>query len=246
MLWKLILGFPKAMQNLHILRQKALRTAIGVLQTAKDPNHALIHGLPMIEIINQSSLGEIARARQLESPKLRELARMRYFRSWPDSNGFRSMPKGSLGNCFQIRNDRLGLQPLPLSAPDAHLSDGEYIQARRLGTHDLLHLILGTPITPAGEAAGAAYYSVAMNEFGSAAFLSAWIFHALENKSAKPDIWDGIMFGLEVAKAVSDEIIAARWEEDWEKPLDEWRKTLMLNEVLRKSPFQEEMNAFNQ
>ncbi len=234
------------MQDLHTLRHDALRTAIGVLQTARDPDHALIHGLPMIETINHSPLGEIARARQLESTKLRDLARERYFRPWPDSKTFRSMPHGSLGSCFQRRNDRLGLPLLQPSPPGSQLSDGEYIQARRLGTHDLLHLILGTPITPAGEAAGATYYSVTMNEFGSAAFLIAWIFHALENKSAKPDVWDGIMFGLEVAKEVGDDIIAARWEEDWEKPLDEWRELLQLKEVLRKSPFQEELDPTEQ
>jgi ubiquinone biosynthesis protein COQ4 len=232
-----------AMHQLHTLRHDALRTAIGVLQTARDPDHALTHGLPMLAAINQSPLGDLTRARQLESPSLRKLAKERYFRPWPDPDTFRSMPEGSLGRCFQRRLDHLGLHQLPVSPPESTTSDGAYLQARRLWTHDLLHLILGIPITPAGEAAGAAYYCATMYEFGSAAFLSAWIFHAMENTNEKPDVWDGIRFGLEVAKTIGNEILAARWEDDWEKSLEAWRDTLLLNDVLSKSPFQEELGS---
>ena len=223
------------------LRRQALRSAVALLETARDPATVVVKGLPVMEILNSSPLGEITRGRLLQDPSLVALAAERYQGEWPEPERLRTMPPGSLGRLYQERFDRLGLHGLPPLACSGEADDGTYLQQRRLTTHDVHHTVFATPVTVAGEAAGAAYYAAALNEFGPGAILSAWMFHAMEYPDESVLIWKGVRFGLEIAEQVGTSLLAMRWEEGWEEPIATWRDRLGLSELLRTTPFPEEL-----
>ena len=223
------------------LRHRALRTAVGVLETARDPAHTLTHALPMLDVLGNSPLGELGRAQLLQDPELRDLAEEQYWGPWPASEELRQLPSGSLGRLHQERFDRLGLHPVP--PPDTSRMDGPgaYLQLRLRATHDLHHAVLAIPSDVVGEASGSAYYASALRQPGSTAVLTAWMFHGYLVPEEDPLIWDGIRFGLEVARRLGPRLLAMRWEEGWATPIAAWRERLGLEELLRHSPFPGEL-----
>lgn len=183
----------------HLPRQ-ALRSAVALLETVRDPATVVVKGLPVMEIFNNSPLGEITCGRFLQDPSLVALAAERYPGEWPEPERLRTMPPGILGRLYQERFDRLGLHGLPALACTGEADDGTYLHQRRLTTHDVHDTVFAIPVTVAGEAAGAAYYASALNEFGPGAILSAWMFHAMEYPDESALIWKGVRFGLDIAE----------------------------------------------
>ncbi len=296
------------------LRRQALNSAVSVLEMARDPASVLAHIFPVYEAINTSPLGEITRQRLLEDPQLRSLAAERYQGPWPSEEAMAAMPAGSLGQIYQRRFERLGLHQLELPQVSGMESDGDYLQRRRLLTHDIHHTVLASGVSPAkreeamaamhagslgqiyqrrssaglhqlelpqvsgmesdgdycsgagcspmtsttpcwpsvrsrealpvsvaGEAAGAAYFSSALNEFGPAVVLTAWMFHAMETPAERDLIWVGIRFGLELAECLGPRLLAMRWEQGWQEPIALWRERLGVTQLLARTPFPEEL-----
>ncbi|CAK6696081.1 Coq4 family protein [Synechococcus sp. CBW1107] len=227
------------------LRRHALQSAVALLETARNPASVVVHALPVLKMVDESALGKITRSCLLEDPELRELAAVRYQREWPDPVEMRAMPEGSLGRLHQDRFDRLGLHALPPLEINDGLDDGAYLQKRRLATHDIHHTVFALPISVAGEAAGASYYAAALNEFGSGAILSAWMFHAMENPQESRLIWEGVRFGLDLAAQVGKRLLAMRWEEGWSEPITVWRDRLGITDLLHSTPFPEELERLS-
>jgi ubiquinone biosynthesis protein COQ4 len=223
------------------LRHRALRTAVGVLETARDPAHTLTHALPMLDGLVNSSLGEQGRERLLQDPELQALGEEQYWGPWPSAEELRRLPPGSLGRLHQERFDRLGLHTVP--APDtAHLDGpGAYLQRRLRATHDLHHVVLAIPSDVAGEASGSAYYASALRQPGSIAVLTAWMVHSYLAPEEETQIWDGIRFGLELSRALGPRLLAMRWEEGWAEPIATWRERIGLTELLSRTPFPGEL-----
>jgi ubiquinone biosynthesis protein Coq4 len=222
------------------LRRRTLRAAIALLETAHDPEHVFPHAVPLLDALGNSALGVLGRAQLLEDPALRALAGEQYWGPWPSAQELRALPNGSLGQLYQARFDRLGLQAPP--PPDTSGMDGPgaYLQQRLRFTHDLHHTVLAIPVDVPGEAAGSAYYASALRQPASAAVLTAWIFHGFEDPEENERLWNGIRFGLEVAR-LGPTLLASRWEEGWDTPISVWRERLGLTDLLQQSPFQEEL-----
>mgnify|MGYP001807037775 CR=1 FL=1 len=223
------------------LRREALRTAVGVLETARDPEHTLTHALPMLDLLTNSPLGERGREQLLANDALRALAEERYWGPWPSAEELGRMPVGSLGRLHQERFERLGLHAVP--PPDSSRMDGPgaYLQLRLRATHDLHHVVLAIPSDVAGEASGSAYYASALRQPGSIAVLTAWMVHGYLAPEEDSRIWDGIRFGLEVARRLGPRLLAMRWEEGWTTPIATWRERLGLDALLQATPFPEEL-----
>lgn len=223
------------------LRRRTLRAAVGLLETAHDPEHVFPHAVPLLDALGNSPLGEMGRDQLLQDPALRQLAHDQYWGPWTSAEAFRALPAGSLGRLYQARFDRLGLHAVP--PPDTSRMDGPgaYLQQRLRATHDIHHTILAIPVDVPGEAAGSAYYASALRQPQSAAVLTAWIFHAFQDPLENERLWDGVRFGLEVAR-LGPTLLASRWEEGWDTPISIWRERLGLTDLLLQSPFQEELS----
>lgn len=229
------------------LRQDAFKLAVSILQTAKDPEHLLKHN-KYFEITLKSDLHKKYFKKLLKHPQIQPLVEERYAVPWPTLDDMSAMPKGSLGFCMQKRFNQLAIDPLPAmnqsrekilkSSPDE-----EYLDSRQAITHDIYHLVLGLPITAAGEAAFAAYFMISNQEPALVAGLAMWMTHSFINPTESRIIWEGINFGIQLGLA-GVFLQGCRWEEGWERSLEEWRAELGLLPLLNDSPFQDELHRY--
>jgi len=224
------------------LRRDALRAALSLLETARDPRRA-DRMYALLDVVTATPLMDACFARQAERSDLKELVISRYSAPWPDPDAMRSLRPDSLGACLQRRSDALGLPALrPPAVPEG--SDATYLMHRLRITHDIHHLILGLPTTVAGEAAAAAYYAAALQSPSATAVLTAWMTHGLMAPDEHGSIWKGIRFATELALDWSSCLLAWRWEDAWDRPLQDWRTLVGLDPLLKRSPFQEELGRW--
>ena len=113
------------------------------------------------------------------------------------------------------------------------------------GTHDIHHLVLGVDTSVAGEAAATAYYAVSQQMPGIIVPLATYMTHSFIKPDEHRQIWAGISFGIQVGLA-GVFLEGCRWEEGWERPLEEWRSELSLSRFLETSPFQDEIHRWEE
>ena len=95
--------------------------------------------------------------------------------------------------------------------------------------HDLHHLVLGLPISVAGEAADSAYSSITKKMPLHVGLLATWLTHGLIEPEEHRMLWEGICFGARIGL---------------DGPLEEWRAELGLLPLLEHSPFQDEVHRW--
>ncbi len=229
------------------LKEDALKLAVSILQSAKDPEHIFKHskyfGTTFKWALNKKSLEKF-----LVHPRFQPLVEERYEMPWPSFDEMSEMPIGSLGFCFQKRMHHLGVDILPKVNKNMEkmvkTSDKEEYMLRRIrGTHDIHHLVLGVDTSVAGEAAASAYYAVSQQMPGVIAPLATYMTHSFIKPDEHSQIWAGMSFGTQVGLA-GVFLEGCRWEEGWERPLQDWRAELGLLPLLEQSPFQDEVHRW--
>ena len=231
------------------LREDALKLAVSILQSAKDPEHITKHskyfGTAFKWDLNKESVETF-----LAHPRFQSLVEERYEVPWPSFDEMSAMPMGSLGFCFQKRMHHLGVDILPTVNKNVDkivkTSDKEEYMLRRIRrTHDIHHLVLGVDTSVAGEAAATAYYAVSQQMPGIIVPLATYMTHSFIESDEHRQIWAGISFGIQVGLA-GVFLEGCRWEEGWERPLEEWRSELGLSRFLETSPFQDEIHRWEE
>lgn len=225
------------------LRKDALKMAVSILQSAKDPDQIFKHG-KYLGIPNNSELQRQCTKRLLAHPMLQALIAERYASPWPSLDDMSAMPTGSLGFCMHERLIRLGIKELPV-APPASDSEEDYLLHRIAMCHDIHHVVLGVPISVAGEAAASAYYAYTRQGTVFIGILATWMTRGLIAPEEHRIIWEAISFGAKVGLE-GPFLDACRWEDGWERPLEEWRAELGLLPLLKNSPFPNEVHRWEQ
>jgi ubiquinone biosynthesis protein Coq4 len=224
------------------LRKDAMKMAVSILQSAKDPNNLhKTHGKYLV-VPDHYDLKRQAENRLLAHPLLQPLIAERFAAPWPSLDAMSDMPIGSLGFCVHARVKGLGIKELEFPPPSSD-SDEDYLNNRIAITHDIHHVILGVPITVAGEAATHAYYGCTREDPFYIGTLAMWMTHGLMAPEQHRIIWEAISFGSRVGLE-GPFLDACRWEEGWERPLEEWRSELGLLPLLENSPFQDEIHRW--
>ena len=224
------------------LRNDAMKMAVSILQSAKDPNNLhKTHG-KYLSVPDHYDLKRQADNKLLANPLLQSLIDERFAATWPSLDAMSKMPKGSLGFCLQARTKGLGIEELEFPPPSSDSAE-DYLNHRIAITHDIHHVILGVPITVAGEAATHAYYSCTRKDPFYIGTLAMWLTHGLMAPEEHRIIWEAISFGSRVGLG-GPFLDACRWEEGWERPLAEWRHELGLTSLLENSPFQDEIHRW--
>ena len=98
------------------LKEDALKLAVSILQSAKDPDHLLKH-VKYLSITNKSDLQQQGIKQLLAHPQIQPLIEERYAIPWPSLDEMSAMPKGSLGCCMQQRQRYLGVDQLQIPSP---------------------------------------------------------------------------------------------------------------------------------
>jgi ubiquinone biosynthesis protein COQ4 len=165
-----------------------------------------------------------ARSRLQADPAIAPLIAERYWGPWPD-----------------LADQGLDPLPPPLLTKDAD-AEATYLQRRIRHTHDVWHAIAGCPTTLAGEAAMNGLTTEQLRWPGSALLIAADLIHRVHDDldSEGPtgvDVGRAIAYGLELGASTSAPLLAQRWEEGWERPLEDWREQLGVRELVGRNPF---------
>jgi ubiquinone biosynthesis protein COQ4 len=153
-----------------------------------------------------------------------------------------ALPADSLGHRYAAWMRAGGLDmPPPSTLPPELATADAWIHQRTRQTHDLWHVVLGCPGTPAGEGAVLGLMMMQLNWPGAALLVSAALMHrSLCGPAAgDADIGLAVAFGLQLAPVCAP-LLAQRWEEGWHRPLAAWQQDLGIATMLESSPFRRE------
>ena len=173
-------------------------------------------------------------------PKVQGLLDNRPSPIWPDLEQMAAMPKGSLGWCVHRRLQKSGISFFVNQSqlPESQNTE-EFVLTRAVRLQEIHHTILGLPITVAGEAAATAFYASTGSLPYDIGVLSSWMLRGAYEPSERRLIWDAIDFGIAVGQKVP-ELFSPRWEDGWEKSINDWQDELGITELLEASPFKDE------
>ena len=153
------------------------------------------------------------------------------------------MPVGSLGHVYGRFMTSQGLSQLPApQLPNAMGADDAFLQMRIRHTHDVRHVIAGLPMTLAGEASANGLTTEQLRWPGSALLIATDLIHRVSDADADADGEGAVDVGLAIAYGrnlggKAQPLLAQRWEQGWQTPLNHWRDRLGIRSLLHASPF---------
>jgi hypothetical protein len=113
------------------LRKDAMKMAVSILQSAKDPNNLhKTHGKYLV-VPDHYDLKRQADKRLLAHPLLQPLIAERFADPWPSLDAMSDMPSGSLGFCVYARVKGLGIKELEFPPPSSDSAE-DYLNNRVL------------------------------------------------------------------------------------------------------------------
>ena len=214
------------------------RLAVDLAALCSNPND-LDHAFDLLNATYSTDVAQAARDRLKADPSIQALVKDQYWGHWPTAKELVDMPAGSLGYVYGLFLTSQGLSELPAPELSKEMaSDDAYLQLRIRYTHDLWHVIAGLPITMAGEAAANGLTTEQLRWPGSALLIAADLVHRVSDADevTAVDVGVAIAYGLNLG-ATAQPLLAQRWEEGWETPLQTWRDALGIRALLRQSPF---------
>lgn len=214
------------------------RLAVDLAALCSNPND-LDHAFDLLNATYSTDVAQAARDRLKADPSIQALVKDQYWGHWPTAKELVDMPAGSLGHVYGLFLTSQGLSELPAPELSKEMaSDDAYLQLRIRYTHDLWHVIAGLPITMAGEAAANGLTTEQLRWPGSALLIAADLVHRVSDADevTAVDVGVAIAYGLNLG-ATAQPLLAQRWEEGWETPLQTWRDALGIRALLRQSPF---------
>jgi len=171
----------------------------------------------------------------LEDPKVRELCRERYTGHPYTPDELVKYPPGSLGHEFgkamiaedfdpEFYRDYYGEEPYVFK------TDEEYLRFRVRQTHDIVHVLTGFSLTEIpGELGMQAFHAVQTRRPFSIALVGFGFLRIVLRPVDLPETLHQIAKGLAMGFAARS-LVGERFEDDWAKPVEQWRKELGLVE----------------
>jgi ubiquinone biosynthesis protein COQ4 len=170
-------------------------------------------------------------ARLKADPAMAQMITERYMGPDVDLDQLLQMPPGSLGYTYAKIMKSLNYNP-EFYRPTEIKTDADYVVMRMRKTHDIHHIITG--FTPkAAETGGGELGVIAVNvaQMGYPSFTVLLLTALVLAWRKRPDLFDGVLkqfvMGLQMGWD-SKLLLAQKWEEGWDKPLDQWRSELHL------------------
>jgi ubiquinone biosynthesis protein COQ4 len=190
--------------------------------------------LELVEALTEALLHtpsyELAAQQLRRDPGCAALIDARWIPEPHDLPQLAALPEGSLGQAYAAAVTRLGYDPNLHAGMEAS-SEALYVELRLSQTHDLWHLLTGFDSSLAGEI-GLQAFHLGQFPYPLAALLiaEALISTTLTDPGQLPALVEALHTGLAVGRRTRP-LFAQRWEEGWEKPLEQWRRELNLTPV---------------
>jgi ubiquinone biosynthesis protein COQ4 len=158
-------------------------------------------------------------------PEVAQLIQERYIAPYPDMEALIQYPQDSLGYAYAAYIQKSGFDPgfyRTLKVED----DISYVLFRSRQTHDIWHIVTGFKTDGIGEIALKAFELAQTRRNLSVFLVGAGLLGALAmSPEALPDLLNQITSGYQMGVKAKP-LFAQKWEENWEKPLSEWRSEL--------------------
>ncbi|MBM0745093.1 pyrroloquinoline quinone biosynthesis protein (plasmid) [Phormidium sp. CLA17] len=168
-------------------------------------------------------------------PEARAMMDDRYMGSAIDLEALSKLPKGTLGHTYATVMKTLGYDPNFFRQREIE-TDDDWVVVRLRKTHDLTHLITG--FGPAGGELGVLSINAVQIGYPASVVLQvASIGLALKRQPEKLSyVTQQAARGMGMALEIKP-LIAQRWEEGWDKPLQQWREELNITDPVIDEPY---------
>ena len=156
-----------------------------------------------------------------------ELMDGRYPPLEPPIAQLQTLPAGTLGREYARLILQLGYDP-EFFRPRPIESDGQWLTQRIATTNDIHHVISGFGTERAGETG---VLAITAAQIGFPAYVLLTSASQLANFRLKLEEFEGISRAAAHGSAIARQaqcLAIARWEEGWEKPIQQWRQELGL------------------
>ena len=165
-----------------------------------------------------------------------ELMDGRYPPLEPPIAQLQTLPAGTLGREYARLILQLGYDP-EFFRPRPIESDGQWLTQRIATTHDIHHVISGFGTERAGETG---VLAITAAQIGFPAYVLLTSASQLANFRLKLEEFEGISRAAAHGSAMARQaqcLAIARWEEGWEKPIQQWRHELGLVDPADHEPY---------
>ena len=181
------------------------------------------------EVLRKTELSDISCEHLRSQPEVAQLIDERYQAPIPSIADLLSYPENSLAYAFGSHLKANNFE-LEFYRQREFQDDISYITLRRSRTHDIHHIITGFNTDLAGEVGLQAFELAQMRSPLAVAVISSALVHTFNNSAELGQVMALIQQGWNMGLKAKC-LFAQRWEENWAKPLDEWRQELEVEPV---------------
>lgn len=161
------------------------------------------------------------------NPEVAAIIEERYLAPEPDMESLLKLPKESLGYAYASYLTEAGFDP-NFYRKIAVVDDVSYVFLRIRQSHDIWHIVTGMKTDVIGELGLKAFELAQTRRPMSLVLLTGGLMRTLLSSPEDLDLLlDRIAVGYRMG-AKAKPFLAQKWEENWEKPLAEWRSELGL------------------
>ncbi len=201
-----------------------LQTIKGAIALFRDPTHTdSVYDIE--DGLSKTKATEQAIAYVKSDPEVAQIIIDRYLAPAPDIAALLKYPPESLGAIYANYITDAGFDPSFYRKIEI-VDDVSYVLYRLRQTHDIWHIVTGSTTDVVGELALKAFEIPQTRRTMSVVLLAGGILRTLFNH---PEESDRLMERVAIMYrmgARAKPFLAQRWEENWEKPLTQWRSEL--------------------
>ncbi len=143
----------------------------------------------------------------------------------PDIDRLIQLPEGSLGRSYAELIRRLNYDP-EFFRPRPVDSEAQWLTQRVATTHDIHHVVSGFGTLPAGESG---VLAITAAQIGFPAYVLLTTAGQLASFRFQIERFEGLSQAVAHGMAIGRQarcLVAARWEEGWDRPISAWREEL--------------------
>jgi ubiquinone biosynthesis protein COQ4 len=160
----------------------------------------------------------------ISQPAVTQILQERYLAPIPDLDNMLDLPQESLGYHYATQMKRQGFQPDFYRKLDVK-DDDSYITIRTGQTHDIWHIITGFGTDLEGEMGLQAFALAQTRSPLPIAIMTGSLMYILKSSNSLKPLIEKMQRGWQMGESAQS-FLAQKWEEDWKKPLSEWRADL--------------------
>jgi ubiquinone biosynthesis protein COQ4 len=210
--------------DLHSLNLEFLSTIKGAVSLLRDPS-ATESVYDVEDGLRHTKATQLSVEYVKRQPGVLALINERYLAPTPDLDQLQHCPPNSLGFAYAKYITDAGFDPnfyrtLPIE------DDVSYVFMRLRQTHDIWHLVAGFKTDVPGELGLKAFELAQTHRTMAAILLAGGLLSTLLKAPEQLDVLlENIAMGYRLG-AQAKPFLAQKWEQNWEKPLTQWRTEL--------------------